>query len=98
MSLLSMIVRTMIIIISCISNTNEVKSKVLVVRRNEDPLCEYDNPDLLMGAFPTLFPYGVGGLEDENNADRMPFAEHVKMLLQSSDHKFRHHGSFLYLT
>ncbi|KAG8840489.1 hypothetical protein FRB91_006035 [Serendipita sp. 411] len=37
----------------------------LILPRRRDPIGKYDNPDLLPGMFPTLFPCGSGGLEAE---------------------------------
>jgi hypothetical protein len=40
------------------------EDKVYKFPHNAAPANEHNNPELLMGAFPHLFPYGVGGFEE----------------------------------
>ncbi|KAG1730072.1 hypothetical protein EDB19DRAFT_1913061 [Suillus lakei] len=37
----------------------------LVVHGGFHPINEYDNTDLIPGTYPTLFPFGIGGFEDD---------------------------------
>ncbi|RHZ84007.1 hypothetical protein Glove_86g42 [Diversispora epigaea] len=62
------------------------------------PKNEYTDPTLLPAAFPTLFPYGVGGHEDNFRKQHIPLKQYVKHLLQLDDPKFRHHRSFIFAT
>lgn len=47
----------------------------------------------LAAAYPCLFPYGVGGIESDQE-DPVSFAEHVKWALKYYDRRFRTHHSF----
>lgn len=51
----------------------------------------------LAAAYPTLFPYGVGGIEADRETD-VGIAEHVKWALQYYDRRFRTHHSFPFVT
>ncbi|KAJ3913232.1 hypothetical protein F5877DRAFT_93276 [Lentinula edodes] len=52
-----------------------------------DPINEYNNPDLFPGMFPTLFPLGIGGFEDDHQCPAVSLEAHVEHLLdQSSPH------------
>lgn len=46
--------------------------------------------------FPTLFPYGRGGIEMQREV-YVPFMEHVRWLLQFHDRRFRTHSSFAFV-
>lgn len=58
------------------------------------PAPECDN--LFEKAFPTLFPYGVGGLE-ANQPTPLGFVDHVRWCLQYHDGRFRRHETFPFL-
>lgn len=47
----------------------------------------------LAAAFPLLFPYGIGGIEEERKKS-VGFNEHVRWALQYHDRRFRTHHSF----
>lgn len=47
----------------------------------------------LAAAYPTLFPYGVGGIEADRE-DEVSFAEHARWALQYYDRRFRINHSF----
>ena len=46
------------------------------------------NPNHLMGCFPTLFPYGVGGFETERPIN-VPYETHAKWSMLYADKRFR---------
>lgn len=54
-----------------------------------------ENPNHLLGAYPTLWPYGKGGIETQRQID-VPYNVHVQWALQYSDRRFRHHGQFMF--
>jgi hypothetical protein len=68
----------------------------LVLRRGAEYVKEYDNPSLLPGMFPTLFPYGGGGLE-EVRPIAISFQEHSNYLLSLYDTAFKCHRLFLFV-
>ncbi len=39
------------------------KKPDMIMFRGDQPINEYNNPDLMMGMFPTLFPLGISGFE-----------------------------------
>lgn len=47
----------------------------------------------LAAAYPTLFPYGLGGIEADRE-DEVAFGEHVRWALQYHDRRFRTNNSF----
>ncbi|CAF1261691.1 unnamed protein product, partial [Didymodactylos carnosus] len=47
------------------SSVDDGDQDVYVIPHARKPAMEYSNPQLLMGLFPTLFPCGCGGIEDE---------------------------------
>ncbi|KAF5326511.1 hypothetical protein D9611_000714 [Ephemerocybe angulata] len=44
--------------------------------------------------YPTLFPYGIGGLENRGRKAALSFKRHVKHLLTLHDSRFQEHYSF----
>jgi len=69
----------------------------LIIPRSVEPVSEYYNPSLFPGMFPTLFPYGVGGFQDDTREVAIGFRAHVEYLLDLADRRFRYHRSFLFI-
>lgn len=53
-----------------------------------------DNPNHLMGAFPYLFPYGVGGFETKRKRN-ISYSEHSVWALRYHDGRFANNMSFM---
>jgi hypothetical protein len=53
-----------------------------------------DDPNHLLGAFPTLFPYGRGGFET-NRKRLVSYAKHARWALQYGDGQFRKNIAFV---
>ncbi|CAF4724982.1 unnamed protein product, partial [Rotaria magnacalcarata] len=70
---------------------------VYMIPRGNKPANEYSNPNLLLGVFPTLFPYGFGALEDSSRPVQINFREHVRYLLSYGDRRFEEHYSFIFV-
>ncbi len=70
---------------------------VYVIPRGNKPANEYFNPNLLMGIFPTLFPYGCGALEDNSRPVKINLREHVRYLLSFEDRRFEENHSFVFV-
>ncbi|CAF1021874.1 unnamed protein product, partial [Rotaria magnacalcarata] len=70
---------------------------VYMIPRGNKPANEYSNPNLLLGVFPTLFPYGYGALEDCSRPVQINFREHVRYLLSYGDRRFEEHYSFIFV-
>lgn len=68
-----------------------------MIPRGHKPANEYLNPELLMGMFPTLFPYGRGALEDPSRPVKISLVEHIRYLLSLEDHRFEENDSFIFI-
>ncbi|CAF4445285.1 unnamed protein product [Rotaria sp. Silwood2] len=68
-----------------------------MIPRGNKSANEYFNPNLLLGVFPTLFPYGCGALEDCSRPVQINFREHVRYLLSYGDRRFEEHYSFIFV-
>ncbi|KAF8164637.1 hypothetical protein K438DRAFT_1468457, partial [Mycena galopus ATCC 62051] len=53
-------------------------SNYLGIGHGPNPVNEFDNPDLLPLIYPTLFPYGIGGVEDRSRRTPFGFDAHLK--------------------
>ncbi|CAF4251337.1 unnamed protein product [Rotaria socialis] len=79
------------------SERNAQEDTVYTIPRGNRPANEYSNPNLLLGIFPTLFPYGCGAIEDCSRPVKIDFREHVRYLLSFGDHRFEEHYSFIFV-
>ncbi|CAF1289231.1 unnamed protein product [Adineta steineri] len=79
------------------SDENAKKDPVYVIPRGNKPTNEYYNPNLLMGIFPTLFPYGCGALEDNSRLVKINLREHIRYLLSFEDRRFEENHSFIFV-
>ncbi|KAJ3967502.1 hypothetical protein EV361DRAFT_807167, partial [Lentinula raphanica] len=59
-----------------------------------DPVVEYNNPDLFPGMFPTLYPLGIGGFENSLQKPHVSLECHARHLLDQSNRAFRYHHFF----
>ncbi|KAF5341970.1 hypothetical protein D9611_001217 [Ephemerocybe angulata] len=64
------------------------------IPHDAEPVNEFFDPDLLPMIYPTLFPYGIGGLENRGRKAALSFKRHVKHLLTLHDSRFQEHYSF----
>ncbi|TFK17266.1 hypothetical protein FA15DRAFT_605450, partial [Coprinopsis marcescibilis] len=69
----------------------------LVLHRGADPIPEYNNPMLIPGMYPTLFPYGIGGFEDKSRATALSFDSQAAYYLNLYDRSFRYHYSYIFV-
>ena len=69
----------------------------LVLHRGSVAVPEYNNPDLIPGMYPTLFPAGTGGFEIPDRVCALSFANQAKYCLDLVDRTFRYHHSFLFV-
>jgi len=70
---------------------------VHIIPRGSAPGNEYNNPTLLLGLYPTLFPYGAGGFEDTSRPTKISFKKQIQYLLTYSDRRFEEHHSFIFI-
>ncbi|KAG1904466.1 uncharacterized protein F5891DRAFT_945574, partial [Suillus fuscotomentosus] len=69
----------------------------LVVHRGLEPVNEYNNPDLIPGMYPTLFPFGIGGFEDKSWPVSISFQQQAQYYLNIVDRSFCYHHSFMFV-
>ena len=69
----------------------------LVIHRSSTAVPEYNNPDLIPGMFPTLFPLGLGGFGDVARVSKLTFEAQANALLDVLDRCFRYHHSYILL-
>jgi len=79
------------------SNTSIDTSWSLNVQHDNQPVSEINNPDHLINAYPTLFPYGIGGIGDSRRKIKLSYREHTNYLLRLNCNRFRTHRSFLFV-
>jgi hypothetical protein len=83
----------------CAAAVRHVKKKgggYIEVGHAENPVNEFGNPDLFPMIYPSLFPYGVGGCEDQSRVHHISLQSHVKHLFSLSDRRFQEHPCFMF--
>ena len=55
----------------------------LVLHCSSSAICEYNNPDLLPGMFPTLFPLGIGGFDNVHCLPKISFHKQAQYYLDT---------------
>ena len=60
------------------------------------PINEFFNPEMFPMMYPTLFPYGIGGFEDNRRSAPVSLKHHAKHLFALTDRRFQEHYSFLF--
>ncbi len=68
----------------------------LQMPHGKDPCNEYHNPTLFPLMYPTLFPYGLGGFDDDARSSKIGMKTQVKHLMSLRDRRFQTHYSFLF--
>ncbi|EJD44469.1 hypothetical protein AURDEDRAFT_65321, partial [Auricularia subglabra TFB-10046 SS5] len=69
-----------------------------MLHRGSKPIGEYNNHEYFPGLFPTLFPLGVGGLEDHaSQTQRVGLRTHASCLLDLANRSFAYHCAFVFL-
>ncbi|KAJ7779477.1 hypothetical protein DFH07DRAFT_719243, partial [Mycena maculata] len=53
-------------------------SNYIAIPHDPLPVNEFNNPDLLPLIYPTLFPYGIGGPEDNSRRTSLSFESHLR--------------------
>lgn len=78
-----------------ISNDKEEKKQKILNVPEGNMQSTYRNPRMFLGAFPVLFPFGVGGPQCDR-AKRMSLETFAKHAMLTSDGRFRDHGVFMF--
>ena len=69
----------------------------LVIYHSHNAVPEYNNPDLILGMFPSLFPFSIAGFEDPEKTVRISFQAHANAQLDVPNHSFHHHHTFMFV-
>ncbi len=69
----------------------------LSIYQSSNAVSEYNNTSLFPGMFPTLFPYGIGGMDDPKRTTKIALQKHVDYLFDIHNHTFRYHNSFMFV-
>jgi hypothetical protein len=69
----------------------------LAVSEGRDALPEYNNPSLVPGMFPTLFPYGISGFDDRHWKTPISLQSQINLHLDSCDRSFRYHHFYVFI-
>ncbi|KAK0496948.1 hypothetical protein EDD18DRAFT_1073675, partial [Armillaria luteobubalina] len=77
--------------------TKPSKKPDLAIFCGEALVTEYNNPKLMMGMFPTLFPFGIGGFEDPSRPVAVSFQKQANYYLDITSWVFRYHNSFIFV-
>ena len=76
-------------------NSTENKDNVYMIPRSHMPVKDCFNPELLLGLYPTLFPYGCGAPYDSSRPVPVSLNQHICYLLAYDDQRFEKHHSFM---
>ncbi len=84
--------------VNVLDNTvNSASDLVYLIPRSSTPANEILNQELILGLFPTLFPYGCGGPYDLSRPVSVSLNQHMQYLLTYDDHRFEKHHSFIFV-
>lgn len=79
------------------STPNKLNNVDLIIRRSNNAVPEYNNPSLLPGMFPTLFPFGIGGFEDKERLTPLSLQQQAQYYFNIGDRSFRFHFSYMFV-
>ncbi|KAG2107452.1 uncharacterized protein F5147DRAFT_529694, partial [Suillus discolor] len=69
----------------------------LVLPRGSKPVDEHHNPDLIPGMFPTLYPFGIGGFDDDSWPAPVAFQKQANYYFDLADWSFRYHHTYMFV-
>jgi hypothetical protein len=73
------------------------EDNVYMIPRSSMPVNDCFNPELLLGLYPTLFPYGCGAPQNSSRPIPVSLNHHIRYLLAYDDQRFEKHHSFMFL-
>jgi hypothetical protein len=76
---------------------NEDEDDVFMIPRSHIPINDCFNPELLLGLYPTLFPYGCGAPQCLSRPIPVSLEQHIRYLLAYDDQRFEKHHSFMFV-
>ncbi|TFY51291.1 hypothetical protein EVG20_g11068, partial [Dentipellis fragilis] len=66
------------------------------VGHEPQPVNEFCNPDLFPMIYPSLFPYGIAGFEDQSRTHTVSFKRQITHCFRLADRRFQEHFSFMF--
>ena len=75
-------------------NEKNLLKNIVTIPHGPNPMSEINNPDLLISAYPHLFPYGMGSFCDPDRKVKLSTREHLEYLLELDDSRFQHDKTF----
>ncbi|KAJ7645050.1 hypothetical protein DFH06DRAFT_897293, partial [Mycena polygramma] len=63
---------------AALKHLKQAGSNYIEIPHDPGPMNEFKNPDLFPLMYPTLFPYGLGGLENPDRRTPLGFKTHIK--------------------
>lgn len=84
-------------LINSVDQSTEDDDDVYLIPRSHVPVNDYRNQELLLGLFPTLFPYGCGAPCDSSRPNPITLNQHIRYLLTYDDQRFEKHHSFMFI-
>lgn len=93
--------------VDALATTNELRcaafrhfrdsaKRTIQIPHGNIPESEFGNPSLFPKIYPTLFPYGIGGPENDNRDTELSMKRNLKHLFSLRDKRFQQHYSFLF--
>lgn len=77
--------------------STEDEDDVYIIPRSHVPVNDCRNSELLLGLYPTLFPYGCGVPYDSSRPVSVSLNQHIRYLLTYEDQRFEKHHSFMFV-
>ncbi|KAJ7157742.1 hypothetical protein C8R46DRAFT_1165440 [Mycena filopes] len=65
---------------AALKHMHKAGSNYVEIPHEKSPANEFNDPHLFPMMYPTLFPYGLGGMEDKSRASPLGFKRHIKHL------------------
>ncbi|KAF8237218.1 hypothetical protein L208DRAFT_1248997 [Tricholoma matsutake] len=81
---------------AALRHVQKKKGGFLKLPHDPIPENEFVNPKLFPKIYPTLFPFGIGGFEDQTQKQPISLKWHTKHLLNLTDCHFQEHPSFMF--
>lgn len=78
--------------------SKNLNNNILTIPHEKTPMNEWFNPKQLLCAFPNLFPYGIGGIMNEDRNNKLSYRQHLIYLLNPYCNSFRIQRSFIFVT
>jgi hypothetical protein len=79
------------------SQSTNINDDLIEIPHSTDTLSGEYNFTHLLHTFPTMFPYGKGGMGDLNRGRQISWEIHINLLLWQSHQRFSEHEIFMFV-